>query len=567
MHNVGQNPECLSSANGLLDLREISKTMEGGFTSLFDRFTGISQQIGEFQLSVDKHHRAPDTSRDEIVKWIHATSTHDDYHVALQARLEGTCSWPLHRPEIIKWMAPEFNANIAKVLWIHGKPGSGKNIITSSLVEELKKTRSVPICYFFCFYSHEAKRSCDQIVRSWVSQLVKSSDIALQVAKEIFKGKESHMAVHTELWQIFQKASQQLQECFYVIDGFDECLRESATERNFSYLDTRALFLKKLDEAIANTQARVLFVSREDADMRDQLRLSIDHARKTQRQTVWTEYEITRQDTAEDIDHFSRSILEQRLSSRAAIELKEELAMDAAEKSEGMFLWIKLLYGRLSRSNSPTRLRGIISSTPSGLDQAYERDLKMILGLEEDDRHQALAILRWTLLARRPLTVRELCEALITEQDLGHEEDSLLGSDYELDALTFSQEDLPSDWGEYVEDQILRLCGSLIDLRSGEVQRTVENQTVHFVHFSVKEYLIKADPFADVPRLHMRIAVSCLRYLCYDDFIQTKHSTLDQFDDKVAKYAFLNYAGVHWVCMPIIVDRFRQSSLSGAIAY
>ena len=549
MYNVSTDNCTCWLAKSFADLREISKTMEGGFTSLFDRFSGISQQIGNLQLSVDKHHRAPDVSRDELLNWIHATSTHDDYHVALQARVEGTCTWALQRKEIAVWMATDSSSNAAKVLWIHGKPGSGKTIITASLVNELQKSRSSPICYFFCFYSHEAKRSCDQIVRSWVSQLVKSSDIAFQTAKEIYKGKESHMAVHTELWQIFQKTTIQLQECFYVVDGFDECLKEDASERKFSFLDTRALFLRKLDEAIYNSQARVLFVSREDANIREQLRNNCERDGTEPREPLWIEYEITRQDTAEDIDSFSRSILDQRLSSRAAAELKEELALDAAQKSEGMFLWIKLLYGRLSRSNSPTRLRGIISSTPRGLDQAYERDLEMILSLDDDDRQQALTILRWTLFARRPLTVRELCEVLIVEQDF---ESS--GEDLNLEELdgsednerSFNCDDLPLNWDDYVEDQILRLCGSLVDIRGGEVQRPIEDQTVHFVHFSAKEYLMRAVPFSDEQRVHSAIAISCLRYLCYEDFFQQHHSSLEEFGEKVERYALLNYAGVHW---------------------
>ena len=90
--------------------------MEGGFTSVFDRFNGISQQIGNLQLSVDKHHRGPEVTRDDLLKWVHATSTHDDYHVALQARLEGTCSWILQRSEVQNWLTSDAVTNTAKIL-------------------------------------------------------------------------------------------------------------------------------------------------------------------------------------------------------------------------------------------------------------------------------------------------------------------------------------------------------------------------------------------------------------------------------------------------------------------
>ena len=521
--------------------------MQGGFTSLLDRFSGISQQIGNLQLSVDKHHRGPDVTRDDLLKWVHATSTHDDYHVALQARVEGTCSWILQRPEVQNWLTSDAVTSAAKVLWVHGKPGSGKTIIAASLVEHLMKIKLAPVCYFFCFYSHEEKRQCDQILRSWVSQLVRASEVALHVAEETFKEKESHVAAHMELWKIFQKAIIQLQESFFVVDGFDECDREDASVRNFSHMDTRELFLSRLDNAVSSTQSRVLVISRDDPCIREQIRKTSDSTNTSSNRTLWTKYEITRFDTTEDIDCFARIMLDQRVSSRAAAELKEELAMDAAQKSEGMFLWIKLLYGRLSRSNSPSRLRGIISSTPSGLDQAYERDLQNVLSLEQPDQEQALAILRWTLFARRSLKVRELCEALIVEQDLADTDQSSDSDGVDDIESYFNVEDLPEVWDdEYIEDRILRLCGSLVDLRGGELQRPLEDQTVHFVHFSVKEYLLKSEHFSDEKRVHTHIATSCLRYLCYDDFSQEHHSSLEEFDRKMEQYNFLSYAGVHW---------------------
>ena len=519
--------------------------MNGGFSSLIGQSNEISQHLQNLQLSLDMRHREPDVSRDDLLKWINATPTHDDYHVALKARVKNTCSWVLDRPNVQAWLAGSKAGS--HVLWIHGKPGSGKTILSASLVEYLKQHKSAPVCYFFCFYNHEDKRRCNSIVGSWVSQLVRNNAIAFGIAKESYKKKESHTAGQVELWQILQTASVQLQECYFVIDGFDECVRDDVSEINFSHLDTRALFLQQLDDAIFNTQARVLFVSREDADFRERLRISRDRNTAGTNWTVWTEYEITRNDTAEDIERFSREILEYKfLRSRATAELKEELATDAAEKSEGMFLWIKLLYARFSRSYSPSTLHDIISSTPSGLDQAYERDLKAILCLRKEDQIRAIAILRWTLFAERPLTVRELCEALIVERDLGDEYKESDTDSLKFDDGLLDQADIPEVWDDiYVEDQILKLCGSLIVVRGEDADQPIENHAIYFVHFSVKEYLLKVEPFVSTSRAHTRIAISCLKYLCYEDFYQEQNSTLEEFDHKMKKYAFLNFAGIY----------------------
>ena len=521
--------------------------MNGGFTNLIGRSNKISLQLQHLQLSVDMQHREPDVSFDELLKWINPVSTHDDYDVALQARMKNTCDWASDTPSFQTWLASDPLSKAAKVLWWHGRPGTGKSILTASLVEYLRKHRSEPVCFFFCFYNHEGKRRCDNIVGSWVSQLVRNSEITSQIAKEVYRKKQSHIALQVELWRIFREANVQLQGCFFVIDGFDECGREDASARNFSHLDSRASFLRQLDDAISDTRARVLIVSREDVDIRERLRLSLDHIVAGSNRSVWTEYKMTLDDTAKDIERFSRDILEHKMSSsRATAELKQELATDAAHKSEGMFLWIKLLYARLSSSNNPSRLRGIISSTPSGLDQAYERDLEAILKLEEEDQIRAIAILRWTLFAERPLTVRELSEALIVERDLGDEYqephfDSLKSGDGSLD-----QADLPEVWNEiYVGDRILRLCGSLIVVRGEDPDQPIEDHAIDFVHFSVKEYLLKADLFVSTSRAHTRIAISCFRYLCYDDFYQEQNSSLDEFEYKMKKYSFLKYASIY----------------------
>ena len=521
--------------------------MNDGFTNLVGRSNKISLQLQHLQLSVDMQHREPDVSLDELLKWINPVSTHDDYDVALQARMKNTCDWASDTPSFQTWLASDPLSKVAKVLWWHGRPGSGKSILTASLVEYLRKHRSEPVCFFFCFYNHEGKRRCNNIVGSWVSQLVRTSEIASRIAKEVYKKKESHIALQVELWRIFREANVQLEGCFFVIDGFDECVREDASARSFSHLDDRASFLQHLDGAISNTQARVLIVSREDVDIRGRLRLSLDHNVAGTNWNVWTEYEMTLDDTAKDIERFSLGILEHKLSSsRTTAESKEELATDAATKSEGMFLWIKLLYARLSSSNSPSRLRGIISSTPSGLDQAYERDLEAISSLGEDDQIRAIAILRWTLFAERPLTVRELSEALIVERDLGDEYqephfDSLKSENGSLD-----QSDIPEVWDEiYVEDRILKLCGSLIVVRGKDPDQPIEEHAIDFVHFSVKEYLLKVDLFVSTSRAQTRIAISCFRYLCYDDFYQEQNSSLEEFNYKIKRYSFLRYASIY----------------------
>ena len=98
---------------------------------------------------------------------------------------------------------------------------------------------------------------------------------------------------------------------------------------------------------------------------------------------------------------------------------------------EGMFLWVRLLHERLSPAKNAYQLRKMVSETPTGLEQAYERDLKAILNFPEEDKYRAVMILRWTLYAARPMTVHELTEALLIGLE---DEDSVYPANHMPDA-------------------------------------------------------------------------------------------------------------------------------------
>ena len=51
------------------------------------------------------------------------------------------------------------------------------------------------------------------------------------------------------------------------------------------------------------------------------------------------------------------------------------------------------------------------------LNEVYERDLEKVQRLKPAQKTRAIAVLRWILFALRPLTVRELAEALAATID------------------------------------------------------------------------------------------------------------------------------------------------------
>lgn len=258
------------------------------------------------------------------------------------------------------------------------------------------------------------------------------------------------------------------------------------------------------------------------------------------------EYSLSAHDTKDDIDLCAIGMVNKQLSNKPQ-KLKTQLATEAAKRSDGMFLWLHLLSHELDPGENAKRLRTIVSEMPAEINETYERDLEKVNNLRSDQKERAVAILRWILFAVRPLTVRELAEAIALANDETEE--------------TYPEDELPDAWDEsfvdeqYVNSYIRRSCGSLVELRSKSPDEVLALHTVHFVHFSVKEFLLRSGtPLAGQSRLeticfpdgskeHDRLARLCLQYLCYDVFGEK-----EQFDDgrRIRVYPFLAYAARSW---------------------
>ena len=328
--------------------------------------------------------------------------------------------------------------------------------------------------------------------------------------------------------------------CTFVVDGFDECSTINKNSQRHT-TDGRAEFLEYLIENTIDTRVRVLVLSRDNEDIRARLGTLTENT-----VPMLLEYGISVDDTKTDIEHCSFDMINTRLAKKPK-DLKAYLTTEAARKSDGMFLWLHLLSRELDPGENAKGLRKIVSEMPEEINETYERDLEKVKKLKPAQKARAIAILRWILFAMRPLTVRELAEAIAATVD---------------DTLeTYPYDDLPDSWTkgyvdeQYVNSYIRRSCGSLVELRGQNENKPLALHTVHFVHFSVKEYLLRPDDdnngqsrlesicFPDGGKEHNRLAQLCLQYLCYDCFGEENN-----FDDagRIRVYPFLAYAAKSW---------------------
>jgi hypothetical protein len=133
---------------------------------------------------------------------------------------------------------------------------------------------------------------------------------------------------------------------------------------------------------------------------------------------------------------------------------------------------------------------------PTTLETAFESTISRIKNQKSQNLTLALEVLKWTFLAKRSLTIRELCHALSVEIDPSTMQPGKLPLVY----------DKTVDWDNFPSEK------SLIDWCLGLVIIDEETCTVRLVHKSLHDYLTLLHEKGKIfPNGHSEIAYTCLQ--------------------------------------------------------
>ncbi|KAF2479868.1 ankyrin repeat-containing domain protein, partial [Neohortaea acidophila] len=143
------------------------------------------------------------------------------------------------------------------------------------------------------------------------------------------------------------------------------------------------------------------------------------------------------------------------------------LVLDALDEFRWAFC--QLLELKKLKFTKPSHIRTALLALPPTLDETYER---ILTGIDDICRNDALVLLRWLLYAQRPLRPRELVEATIIDPS----GDGAVDTDDRVNDL------------EGVLDMLAGLV-PLADSKPVPRQRTDGDSYVRLAHFSVQEYL------------------------------------------------------------------------------
>ncbi|KAF6806869.1 ankyrin domain protein, partial [Colletotrichum plurivorum] len=329
------------------------------------------------------------------------------------SRAQGTCAWILGTDELTAWLAnaPESTLPRTDVLWLHGYPGTGKStmsmFLAEALLETFSKTPNKTLAYFFCDSGYDTRKTAISLVRGLLLQLVQQHPRLIEhvLPKYVERGTRAFDSFDA-VWAMFMKACADTAtgRKYCIVDALDECAQ-----------DEQITLLKQIKQTFGRDRSggklnvSFLITSRPYSEISEHL------------DTFPNENLASFEDSRRDINKFIiEKVAELKEMKHYTDTVAAAVTRVLREKAGGIFLWVGLACQELEKvasRNAVTRLEKI----PAGLQSLYQQLLDTALQQDEDPE-TIKRLLSFVMVARRPLSTRELASACDLYQDEGEEE-------------------------------------------------------------------------------------------------------------------------------------------------
>ncbi|KAN0130459.1 hypothetical protein V8E53_011722 [Lactarius tabidus] len=339
--------------------------------------------------------------RQDLRKWFSSPDPSINHITLCGAQHQGTANWFFRGSLFEEWKST------GSLLWIHGKPGSGKSVLCSAVIQDIMTLRDAgraTVAYFYFDFRDTDKQNRRNLLLSLLSQISARSDLCCDILHRVFVTHDNgaHKPTDDVLIQCLKESlASSIDLLIYIImDAIDEC------QNTFGMPSPRELVLDLVKELVELSlhHLHVCVMSRPEIDVRavleplTSLRVSL-HDETGQKKDI-IDYIIS-------VVHSDTRMCKWR-------EQDQNLVIETlSEKADGMFRWVFCQLESL-RHCLPQSLRRSLRELPKSLDETYERLLKNINQATRDYTHRLLQCLT---VAVRPLRVEELAEVLAFDFD------------------------------------------------------------------------------------------------------------------------------------------------------
>ena len=409
-----------------------------------------------------------------------------------------TCQWLFSNSKYQQWLLRQDLDLSHGLLWIKGKPGSGKSTLMKHAFLKTKSdvpaSRCISLGFFFNARGAAIEKTPDGLYRSLVHQLIQQCPDVRSVFTARCKEKERQAVQEKMTWSL-----PELRSFFHssivrglgkpvkiFIDALDECDEEEVR-------DTIRRFERSAADAFSG--GKVLYVC---WSSRHYPHISISHG-----------FELR----MEDLNNTDiKTFVHQQLVSFTTVNL-QDLEKEIVERASGVFLWISLairmLFRAVDRGQSKGELLATLKQLPPKLDDLFN---DIFMSVEERDRYRTINLMRWVMFAVRPMTTSELRVALALTSTSHQSFDRLNGSsEMKHDSRSFKR---------YILETSAGMCEVVAEARQ-------KSGIVQVIHESVRDFFLSDKTCKGLKyrsrkefeaESNQRLFLSCKQYICMDNF-------------------------------------------------
>ncbi|KAI1060020.1 hypothetical protein LB506_012623 [Fusarium annulatum] len=402
---------------------------------------------------------------------------------ARQKRYPKSAEWIFDTDEFKRWV----NGNTPNLLWCSGKMGSGKSIISASVIDYLLTHRSSPqscVIFFFSRFDDSESMRAETIIRALARQLITIQDVVGDTKQALETLQKAQEDISSELSRLLTRLlSRKGPQSWIILDGIDECQKEQ-----------RQIVIKVLTSLLDDgANARLFTTSRDHA-------ASILKGVSANLEEVSMNCSLARDGMAQLVDQAVQKCVDTEELLVSDQTLITEIKNTLTQHANGMVLWVTLILRHLCSQPSNESIReGIaLKNLPSNLTDIFNRVLDRIVSEEKDNIVQAL--LPWIAAAKQPLTLSQLEECCLI-----------------------------SPLQEYtIRDRYVNGIHLIDTWFQGLVEVDYETKTIHFIHACVQQFFLTTSDNPAFSNFRVRIQDAdrhigeiCVTYLNFNDFKTT----------------------------------------------
>jgi hypothetical protein len=324
------------------DLQDISDNIRHHWTEVDIAANAANIEEAKAARRAQEADRLLDIRRD-INRWICPSNVEDDLARRRSDYMPGSCDWIVSASDFQKLVGSDCHYNLK----VQGRPGSGKSIAASFMVQNLQETTKNTVLYFFCDNSDAEKRLSLQILRTVLWQLLQHDTTLYELLMPWYhRSGRPYADSEVQICAMFKAAvaATQMSSLFLIIDALDEC--ENPSE-----------FLRTIEAARSTSCVlKMILLAREDPAL-NKLLSSCNAA-------------LSMESNHQPLDAYVCERLAKMQIFRS-IELRTRTADSILRASEGLWLFSRLLLDEIEHAPSFGEINRKINSVPSGMIQLY----------------------------------------------------------------------------------------------------------------------------------------------------------------------------------------------------